>query len=58
MKPAGIESWIVGAVTPVLIAAFHWLAFRVGRRRQLPRLVDPDGIFGRRHISNSPIEPR
>jgi peptidoglycan/LPS O-acetylase OafA/YrhL len=33
MKPAALESWIVGGFILVLLAVLHWLAFRVGERR-------------------------
>jgi hypothetical protein len=58
MKPAGAESWIVGALALIGILAVHWLAFRVGRRRPHRRGAGSEDLFGGTGISSDPIEPK
>jgi len=54
MEPNVLESWIFGALVLVLLVAFHWFAYRVGKRRQRARIAaDPSRYL----ISSDPLEP-
>ncbi len=64
MEPKMLESWIVGVLFLILLVAFHWFAFRVGKSRsRAPRRTYRGGGRGSASgeglmFTNEPLEPQ